>query len=732
MRSPARTILLIIACNAVACGEHVAAPDQGDAADGGLCSAVGDALPLAKSPDCNPLAWDRHCLSGLPTAFYQQASASKTGQRVDLPAALMPKTAAGIQVSPAEWNRRDGWSPSAPIVMLPPKPIDAASLHDETTPILGITGGKLAGAVVILDAKTGQALRHFEELDQNGKDPAQQALIVRLWTPAATGKRLIVVVTDQLLGTDGKSMPRPAVFSQLLACQPTGYPRIDAHLQEWRADIETIRAAGIELDHVVTAWHYDTASDDWTTAPALQLREKMLQAVGAGGMGVKIAQVEVDPKFVKRFPNLPVADAKVQVAAMNGDVALRVRGQFEAPLFLTGTGTEATLNWTGTGTGIAQNGTVWRDFVMLVPPRVADGGGKARLLLYGHGLLRGGCIEGCVKPGDAEFFPHFVANAGVVAVATDWWGLSQGDLATAASLTGDLAWTPRVTDKLVQGALQPIALTRAVRGKLLADPWLQVGDDAKSAQPLVDPASDLAYYGNSLGGIMGTTAVALHPDVHRAVMNVAGGVWSLLLNRSSDFMIFLDLLDAAYADAFEKQVLFGLMQSLWDLSDPANFAAHVVAEPLVGTPADRLALWPVSWGDSQVANLASGMLQRQARVPLQVPAVENWPDSLTEAFAQAAKPVSRWVQWDSKRGNYPPGNGRRPIDNGAHIATRWMPEYQQMVVRFLFQDGVVEPRYCLAGGRDGNAALPCDLPELIPEKEAAMKPLIALPVPNIP
>ena len=105
-----------------------------------------------------------------------------------------------------------------------------------------------------------------------------------------------------------------------------------------------------------------------------------------------------------------------------------------------------------------------------------------------------------------------------------------------------------------------------------------------------------------------------------------------------------------------------------------------------------------------------------------------WPDATTSAPLPLAG--SAFVQWDPKRGDYPPGNGRRDADNGAHIATRWMPEYQQMVVRFLLQDGQIEPRYCLA--RDADGQLPCQLQETIPKAEGEQKPAIATPVPALP
>lgn len=689
------------------------------------------ALPVPADPGCNPIVGVT-CMSGWPTAFYEKDdSATATGRRIDLPPSVLPTSSGAVQIAPTEWNRRDGFSPNGPVVVLLDRPVDPKSLADEEHAADSLAA---TSATVLLDAATGKRLAHFAEVDRNAPDGSSRAaLLIRPWTPPQEKQRIVVALTDQLKGTDGKPFARSETFARLVDAKKTGYPRIDAHYADWQKDLELLDKAGIAKEHLVAAWHYDTASSDWTHGVALSARDQLIAAVGAKGLGYSIQMIEVDPKYVDKFPNLPkpADDKRVVIAPMHGDLAMRVRARFVTPLFLNGTTAEATLNWSGDGAKVAQNGTTERDFVMLVPPTVLAKGGMAPLMLYGHGLLRGGCVEGCIKPGQAEFFPHLVHGLGVVAVATDWWGLSQSDFATAAAATNDFNLMTRVTDKLVQAAVQPTALTRVVRGQMLADPLLAIGSSKADAKPPADAAADLIYYGNSLGGIMGTTMTSMHPDLKRMVMNVPGCTWSLLLNRSSDFKAFMELVQGNYPDPFDEQIIFAMTQSLWDLSDPVNFADHAVTDPFPGTQAGRHALWTVSWGDSQVPNLSTGILNRVAGVPLMTPAVQAWLASATiDTLPFVGSGV--FVQWDSKRGVYPVGNALKPDDNGAHIATRWMPEFQQMVWRFLLGDGAVEPRYCLEGGRDADGKLPCDLAQPIPEKEADEPPVITPPVDAIP
>ncbi len=715
-----RRFLPVCLCLAAACGQSTAS--SSDATVAADVAADVDQPPVPADPDCNPIVGN-DCWSGWPSNFWLQAGATP---HLDLPAAKMPANSDGKLVDVTEWNRRDGFSPNSPIVVLLPTPPTATLLPDETRPALTLTADL---PIVLLDAKTGAFIPFMAELDANADVPARQALLIRLWTPVQENSRVIVALTDKLLDGKGQPYAPTATFQRLLAGKATGYARIDGQLADWQADLTAIEKAGLARSHLVAAWHYDTASTTWTHAPALAMRDALATAVGQTGLGYHIDMVETSTETAALLPNLPspTVDNRVVIQEMHPDVALRVRGTFQAPLYLTGTGDDATLNWQGNPPAIVQNGLVTRPFILLVPPNVFARHKPAQLMLYGHGFLRGACKEGCVQPGDAEFFPHFVHAAGVVSIGTDWWGLAYTELPLAVQAGNDFSLLTRITDKLAAGAVLPIALTRMATGALANDPWLQFDPDKK---PLIDKAQPLVYYGNSLGGIMGTTMSSLHPDLTRMVMNVAGGGWSTLLNRSSDFAPFLGIINGVYPDKFNQQLLFAMSQSLWDLSDPINFADHVIKTPFANTQPNRRALWPMSMGDSQVANLTSQMLNRVAQVPVSLPVFEVWPLNLTTADVPVAG--NTCLQWDSERGTHPPGNGTRETDNLAHYATRWMPEFEQMIWRFLFDDGLVEQRYCLAGGRDEDGKLPCNLKEVVPITYDQSPPLPVIPPPPIP
>jgi hypothetical protein len=535
-------------------------------------------------------------------------------------------------------------------------------------------------------------------------------LIIRPWSPLKPGHRYGFALGKSLKTKSGKVLEPTPVMQKLLTGQPTGHPRIDSDLAAWQSGLAVLTKSSVPATDLLAFWPVTIASTTWTTEPARLRAADLHQRLKTWTPKVEIAQIEVDPAFVAKFPNLG-SGPEVVVAPMHGDLALRIRGTFETPLYLTGTGNDARLDWQ---TAPKDAPTTMRPFVVLVP-RTAVGEAPAPWFWYGHGFLRGGCIEGCVEPNDAEFFPHLAAGLGHIAVAGDWWGLSQTEFGVAIDVSTDFTLAPRLTEKLLQGAVQTQAMTAAFAKSIATLPRLQIKTSTGALVALAQAEQPVLYYGNSLGGIMGTTAVALHPSVQRAVLNVPGAVWSTMMNRSSNFDAFLQVVQGNYPNAWEQQVGWSLLQSHWDLTDPVHFAALVLTPPLHELPAPRRALWLVSQGDSQVPNLATGMLQRAAQVPwLGPPAKALAPDTQTIAAAPFSGP-GVFVAWDSDRGEHAPGNGLPTPDNGAHLSTRWMIEFKWQVQRFLTGDGVVEPRYCLPPhGRDKDGQLPCNIEQAIP------------------
>ncbi|MSP93377.1 MAG: hypothetical protein EXR79_16555 [Myxococcales bacterium] len=576
---------------------------------------------------------------------------------------------------------------------------------------------------MLVDVKTGKRIAHVAEIDKNAADAGRRALILRPHRPIPFGTEVGVALLRNLQDTGGQPYARTPAMERILGGLTTGHVRIDLQQHRWTALFNALAKAGVPKEDVLAAWPYRVASAQWVTGPAQAAKLAIDAAHGkTTGNRYVIEEIEVAAAYKPQFASVPAAGPalKVTVGAMHPDIALRLRGRFKMPLVLDGTGSAAMLP---AGGKITVQQTVERPFVVLVPPSVLAAEGPAPVVVYGHGFLRGACVEGCVTVHEAEYMPRMGNALGAVVVGTDWWGLSSGEIGVAATVALDFNGLRRITDKLVQAVQQPRILADVARADLAKDAMLQRAGKA-GPEPLIDASRAPVYCGNSLGGILGTTAVALG-GFSRAVLNVPGSTWSTMLNRSSNFAEFSQIVASAYPDPFERQVLYALSQSMWDLSDPIHFASAAVTST-------QHALWAVALHDSQVPNLASAALQRAAGVPVLTPAPGPWWQDGPQAPSLGFVGPHAFVVWDTKRGAHPYGNALPYPDNGAHLATRWMPEFQQMIWRVLLGDGRIEQRYCLAGGRDGDDKLPCDIVQAIPKAASEVPALPVIPPPAVP
>ena len=90
----------------------------------------GDDATTSGVPEaCNPLG-GASCLLPWPSAaFMKEDATSPTGYRLDLAEASMPVNVDGLVIDPAVFNRWDGFSPSAPIVVAFPTGVDGGIAH---------------------------------------------------------------------------------------------------------------------------------------------------------------------------------------------------------------------------------------------------------------------------------------------------------------------------------------------------------------------------------------------------------------------------------------------------------------------------------------------------------------------------------------------------------------------------------------------------------------------------
>lgn len=143
-----------------------------------VAGAMADALP------CDPLD-TAACALPFPNDSFTRADASTaTNRRVAFAPDTLPANAAGHHIDPTEWNRNDGFSPSAiPMTVVPG--LDAAATA--LPPVGDIARSLEDGSPTVLwDATAGVRLAHWAELDTNATDESRRSLLI---VPAAVGRR---------------------------------------------------------------------------------------------------------------------------------------------------------------------------------------------------------------------------------------------------------------------------------------------------------------------------------------------------------------------------------------------------------------------------------------------------------------------------------------------------------------------------------------------------------------
>ncbi len=628
-------------------------PDAAVRADAATDAAVTPTDSGGPRPECNPLGFPETCLLPFPSAYYQSAN----GQ-LALPAAAMPvstgRTSNGgdpTAINPAPWNRHDGFSPSAGLVAYFPERVDPATLVGHPDLARSLTAD---ASTAIVDMATGQRVLHFAEVDVTAREGRLQTVIIRPAVRLLPGHRYAVAITTAARAVGGAALSVPPGFNAVRSGNTSGDSRLARVAPRYTEIFAALDRAGIARDSLALAWDFTTASERWLTGPVVTMRDAALTMVGERGLGFTVAQVEED---------------------FNVNILRRISGTIRVPSFIEGTGDDARIsrNPDGTPRFVA---VVDVPFVAMVP-RSAMTRGPLPLIQFGHGLLGSAAGELGGPMDTGNYMQRFINDQGFVVIATNWTGLSFADVTTAIHALSDFNYLPAVTERLQQSLVNAMVLYRTGRAQFGDNPAFQVG--GRSA---FDPTRAY-YYGISLGGIMGTAFMGYSPDCTRGALNVPGGNWSLLLQRSSNFALY-SLAFNDYTDSAEQQVLFNLAQSFFDASDPVNVAPHLLADRLPGVP-EKTLLFQEAVNDGAVNNLATEMVLRSANVPLLIP-TPRMPYGFTTTMGPAP---SALTIWDEHPTNPPAGTNQPASDNPTHGTLRRLPAVIRQTAAFLTPTGVV-------------------------------------------
>jgi hypothetical protein len=584
------------------------------------------------------------CLQPWPNDYFTIADkTTATGRRLNLDLQSMPRNAEGKPIEPSDYNRNDGFSPGAMIVTRVPG-LDRKAAFDKSGIVPNTDMGKAFAPnqpVVLINTRTNGRALAWAELDANPKDPANVNLIIRPGRNLDEGTRYVVALRN-LVDANGKPIEPTKEFKLYRDRVITTNKTVEDRRAHMESIFSTLAAAGIDRDSLVRAWDFTTASEKNLTERMLAIRDDAFQKLGDTNLAdLKVAGSS--PHFVvtRTIPSTDprldhLVEGKILVPCYldkpncpPGSRFLYKPGSTHGPPMLDG----AAVN------------TYDANFRCIVPKSAMAGG--ARVSLYGHGLF------GSRGEVEQDQLKTMAENYKIVFCATEWIGMScpdipglppepnspdpgylqqlQGyfnnflsgrqqapsncDVPNVATILHDLSGFPTLTDRVQQGMLDFMYLGRAMIHPegFRTDPAFQTA----TGQPIFDDTQRLFYDGNSQGGIIGGSLIAVEPDLDRGVLGVPGMNYSTLLTRSTDFGTgkapdptkpglpeYAYALYQSYPNELERPLIFSLIQTLWDRAEANGYALHMTSDPLPNTPAHHV-LMQAGLGDHQVAQVAA-------------------------------------------------------------------------------------------------------------------------------
>ena len=659
------------------------------------------ALPVSSNVGCDDL--DRSaCLLPFPNNFFTTTDASTdTGRRVDFLPTAMPRNGTelteggeGKPVDPTEWNRNDGFSPGSAVMTMVPgldlhatwgtqeRPFSEAQPNEQKyfdyrDHIADIGLYRRPDApIVIINADTGERHPFWSELDSHRDAVSQdeRMLILRPAVNFEEGARYVVALRNLKTG-DGSAIEAGEAFA--------GYR--DGGADDARqtyfdeAIFQPLSQAGVAREDLYLAWDFTVASERNLAGRMLHMRDDSFgRILGDSNLADGIVQGDApaftvdktssktdtftDARGNSRTQEIRVVDGRVTVPNYLDRVQQtegHVRGN-ELPYDAPVPGSRLLdLDLDGLPDQNPAEPTVNVPFRCEVPLN----GEENLATLYGHGLLGDRTqVRDIKSPRRAGPF---------LGCAADWWGMSTPDLPTVAAILADFSNFPSLPDRAQQGFLNFMFLGRAAvhPDGFATDPAFQTSGGEPLVKIADESSTPLYYDGNSQGGIMGGSLVAVSPDIRRGILGVPAMNYSTLLNRSVDwegeFPAYSAPFYASYRDPIERQVVFGLMQMLWDRGEANGYAAHMTGDPYPNTPPHDIML-QVAYSDHQVANVAAEVEARTIGAPIMVPGLpegRHW--EMEPYFTDTATypyDGSALVYWDS--GNATPPNANIPPDEG--------------------------------------------------------------------
>lgn len=598
----------------------------------------------------NPL----HCMLPFPSnAFLTADNSTTTGYKVNYASNTLPDSGTTSNVEISGLNRFDGFSPSTQIMTAfttVPNLTGVANQHSIASSL------STEHATVLLNLNTGERVAHWIEVDDRATNPS--ATIVFMRTLGAldydTTYGVAFIGLSDLSG--GPISPSDAMQAII-----DGEETTSADIETRRGEIESLLGELELLDYqrtdVKAAWVFHTASSQSILSDISTMRSDALTRLGEDGIGCTVTSSEDnygdDDKLYRR-----------------------IRGTFTAPQYLESQNPPALIVRGNDGTPqYVEDSEI--PFTMVIPQILADLNESGPLVVFGHGFLGTG-------EGSSDYLGGWAEEYKVSFVATDLYGWSSSDFDTLGLGMIDPSYFQHQAERIEQALINKMAMIRTFKG-VCSDL-----DEMYSDGTNLVNSTDVHYMGYSLGGIYGASVVAVSPDIDRAVLWVGGSGFSTFVERSTNFATFADLFShsAAYPDRNDRALLLGVMQQMWDCSDPETFLSFANdGYDSIVEPFSFLSI--ISVNDAQVPGISSDRAARTAGIP-----VLDSSARLPYGVTQQAGPISgsAIVYWDGGYDAMPESNSPPPVGDAgkAHNEIGVIEDVNEMVKEFLHTGIVID------------------------------------------
>jgi hypothetical protein len=572
----------------------------------------------------------------------------------------MPANVNGVHVDPTEWNRNDGFSPGEPILLSVPG-IDLAKTG--AAPITDMAQSLDHNApIVLIDENTGRRWPYWAELDANAPTPDQQLLVIRPAKNFPEGHRIIVGLRN-LRDANGNLIPAPAAFTVY-----RDHKAHDARTPAMQRIFADLNRAGVRTRDLYLAWDFTIASEQNLAQRLLSMRDQAFAQLGNNAPSYAISSAVDNPR---------------------AGVMREISGTFQVPRFLTGDGGPGTVLNNGNDPHHplpAPNGTQTANFLCEIPASAIGTDGSVsptHLTVYGHGLFGSASEVKSVSTG-------YGSGSNTTVCGTDWIGMSGADVPTAITALQDFSKFRTIPDRLQQADIDFLFLARLLDGStgFRTNPAFQDG----SGHSLL--GTDIAYTGNSQGGILGGSLSSVAQDWTRVFLGVPAMNYSTLLQRSVDYDVYALVLNASYTNEVDRELILSLAQMLWDRGENDGYAEHLTSDPYERTPRKTVLMFE-AFGDHQVTNVATEVMARTIGAHVRQPALAPGRSPAVTPFwdipAVPSFPFkgSALVMWDFGTPAPPTANLPNRAGQDPHGLGRNNPDVIRMVANFLKPDGAL-------------------------------------------